>query len=285
MKVFIPSKNRADTMTTHNVFPDSMVVLHNNEQRLAYMKAGVPKDRIVVSDTKDDAYGLTRQREWVCQYMAEKDEWFLFADDNVKSITCVHPSMYNDSELEVKTPCRGGRESWREIYNYDISGAEFLQHFAWADTVLADTIGAKMVGYSLTDNYFFRGKKYRQVGYVVGKMYLLKNDVGITWDHTITMEDFRNTAHHLLWYGRVLINNFIYPVRQHYMKGGMGTKEERRSYRAQDVRRLMLQYPGLFTRKKPKPDVPDDLSLRLTTIEQVHRWRQEMIRRTRSGGS
>ena len=92
-------------------------------------------------------------------------------------------------------------------------------------------------------------------------------------------EDFRNTAEHLCRYGAVLINNYIFPVANHYEGGGMGTYQERIPVRKQDVRLLMEKYPGLFRIKDRSGFEPaTDLALRLHTPKQIQAWRRELPR-------
>lgn len=276
-RIFIPTKNRARTITTPRATAflgsDYTVLVHDSEQREAYIAAGrVDPRRVVVTGVPGDTYGLTRQREWVLGNMVEPGEWIVFADDNVHQVLAVQEPYWHDAKLPVtETPA-----TWSARYK-TLAGPKDWMRFVFESMAMADKIGAHLVGCATTDNSFFRGTKYRSVGYVSGKLMLWKNDPGYVWDHTVSMEDFRNTAEHLLRYGCVLVNNYVYPEAGHYEPGGMGTKLERMAIREEDVIHLREMYPGLFRAKERDGKALDiDLGLRYTTREQIEKWRSEM---------
>ena len=74
MRVFVPSKNRAATIRTHKLFPDAVVVVHSQKEADAYADAQSGDINLAVSGVQADAYGLTRQREWICNNLAKKGE-------------------------------------------------------------------------------------------------------------------------------------------------------------------------------------------------------------------
>lgn len=277
MKVFIPSKNRPETISTHRLFHDCerYVLVHNREQRDAYAAAGVPEAWLHVTDTEPDACGLTRQREWALKNLAGRDEWVCFADDNIRALTGVHGMLYHEETLSTRDG--RGAKWWRDAFAREWPGWRFLDVVAPDCIAEAEQLGARLVGFSVTENPFFRGRKFRPVGYVIGKLMLWKHEPEFPWDHTVTMEDFRNTAEHLLRYGRVLVNNFLWPRAGHYEPGGMGTYDQRIIHRKRDVVRLLEQYPGLFRRKDRKGFVPGtELALRLHRPEQIDVWRRDL---------
>jgi len=274
LRVYIPTKNRADIISTHRVLDgfDWQVVVHDEQQRAAYLGGGIPEDRIVVSNTPGDVFGLTRQREFVCRQLVKPGEWFLFADDNVKEFVAVDDAHWRYGEL----PVQDGRD-WNPVFKASCDN-ERLQSRLEECIEVAEKTGACVVGFATTDNYFFLGKKYRQVGYVIGKVMLWKNDPSFSFDHTITMEDFRNTAQHLLQFGCVLVCNYIIPRANHYQHGGMGSYDERLSWRLQDVKMLLKQYPGLFRVHDRKGFAyGSDLSIKLSNLKQVSAWRRSLL--------
>jgi hypothetical protein len=228
-----------------------------------------------VSGVKADAYGLTRQREWVIQNLVHPGEWFVFADDNIRSLTAVGDVFYDMPEIPAEN---FPRQMLKALYATPCDASRF-ERIAQDTIVYAQTVGAQLCGFAVVDNYFFRGKKFRQVGYVIGKLMLMQQNT-IPFDHTITMEDFRNTAEHLLVNGAVVVNNYLFPVAGHYEAGGMGKYAERVPYRQRDVLALLAQYPGLFRVHNRDGFEPNtDLALRLHSPEQIQRWRREMQRR------
>lgn len=280
MKVVIPTKNRQDKITTHRVFPDAVVLVHDIVQKNLYLKYGMPSKRIIVTNTEPDAYGLTRQREWAVKNIVPKGEWFVFADDNIKSLSWVPQPFYNMSDLSCEI--QKDQLKFRKLFRTDCSWMAFRDIVIPDMVQHAERIRARMCGFSVTDNAFFRGKKFRSIGYVIGKLQIVKNE-GLTWDHTITMEDFRNTADHLLRFGAVLINNYVFPVANHYQSGGMGTIAERVPYRKYDVKRLMFLYGNLFRVKERKGFEPNtDLQIAIHTKDALSKWRREIYERWKS---
>ncbi|MGB4204508.1 MAG: hypothetical protein WBJ84_02685 [Bacteroidales bacterium] len=270
MQVFIPTKGRHDIITTHLVFPQALVVVHTAAERERYAQR-VPENRIVVSGVPGDAYGLTRQREWVVNNLVAPGEWFVFADDNIKYVSAVAEPYYQQAQLDVQND-----KSLVQAFN-TVCPAERLEVLFSEMIALADKHGINLLGFATNGNPFFRGKKYRTIGYVIGKMMLWKN-VGIPFDHTITMEDFYYTGYHLLHYGAVLINNFIYPVAGHYQHGGMGTYAERLPYRLADCQNLMRLYPGLFRYKERKGFAPKtDLAVKINSQAALDQWRAGLL--------
>jgi hypothetical protein len=273
MKVIIPTKNRADIITTHLIFGgfDYYVLVHDEEQFEAYAsRRDIPEERLCITNVPGDTFGLTRQREWACENLVEEGEWFVFADDNVKHYTVVPEPFYSRLNLPVDTS-----PSFKKVYDRKADVKRFFE--ACADTIEhAEAVGAHLCGFATVDNFYFRGKKFRDVGYVIGKSMLWHN-VPYDFDHTVSMEDFKHTCENLLRYGAVTINNYIFPVAGHYQKGGMGTYDERVPQRLKDCQAMMEMYPGLVRYKERKDFVPKtDLALRFHSTEQVEKWRKEM---------
>ena len=261
MRIFVPSKNRAQTIRTHKLFPEAIVVVHNDAEAESYQRAQ-PGIHLAVSNVKADAYGLTRQREWICQNLARPNEWFVFADDNIRSLIGVIDGYYEQESLPVKME-EGA--IWRPRFNALCSAKRFLE------VVVPDTInyckkvGAHLAGFATTDNIVFRRRKFVRCGYVIGKLMIWHNTGEIPFDHTISMEDFYHTAMHLIHYGACVVNQYIFPRASHYQPGGMGTYEERIPIRQRDVKELMRRFPGLFRVKNREGFAPNtDLQLRVT---------------------
>jgi len=274
MRVFIPTKGRAKIISTHQAFAgaDYTIVVHDEAERERYCKnPTVGPAHVVVSGVPGDTFGLTRQREWVCQNLVEPDEWFVFADDNIKELSAVAEPYYQQPDLPVQDDA-----SLKGAYDTACPAARFME-IAGEMSAIADKVGANLCGFATTGNFFFRGKKYRYAGYVIGKLMLWHNRADFEFDHTISMEDFCHTAEHLYRYGAVLINNYVFPVAGHYEAGGMGTYEERIPIRKRDVQLLLKKYPGLFRIKERTGFEPGtDLTLRLHSPKQIQKWRRQL---------
>jgi hypothetical protein len=271
MQVFICSKGRARTIATHKVFPEAVVVVHSHEEAQRYLSYN-PDMRLAVSGTPADTFGLTRQREWVCQNLVRRDEWFVFADDNIKCLQALVDPWYavEDAGVEMET-C----SYWRSQFNVECSQERFFGVIA-PDTIrYCESVGAHLAGFTLTDNVLFRSRKFRPVGYVIGKMMLWHNTGKIPFNHDISMEDFYHTAMNLKVFGACVVNNFCRPKAGHYEEGGMGRYEDRVPVRRQDVDKLLRMFPEMFRVKNRKGFEPDtDLQLRITAAG-VGAWRQK----------
>jgi hypothetical protein len=262
MKIFIPSKNRAQTINTHNLLPDATVIVHDKKQLREY-RLHNPSMNLEVSNVTADAYGLTRQREWVCRHLVKKNEWFIFADDNIRSLIAVVDPFYGIEELPLSD--RASKQQgalWRPRFNAICDPKRFT------DVIVPDTIryceqvGAHLAGFAITDNIIFRKKKFSACSYVIGKLMIWHNTLEIPFDHTISMEDFYNTAMHLKHYGACVTNKFVYPRSTHYQPGGMGTYDERVPIRKKDVKELIRRFPGLLRVHNREGFAPNtDLSL------------------------
>lgn len=295
MKIFIPTKGRPVRISTHKYFPSAYVVVHNEQEAEQYRaNATIDPKRILISGAKTDAFGLTRQREWVCQTQAKKNEWILFADDNIYYLLAMDKEHYGFPEVlltadhtrlseEEKATARKEGAIWRPRFNTRVPVERFLREIV-PDTVShCEIIGAHLAGFSLTDNILFRRKKFVDVGYVIGKLMLWHNTGHVPFDHTVTMEDFYHTAENLKRYGVCVVNNFVAvrPTNCHYLPGGMGTYDERVPYRKRDVETLLARYPGMLAVKDREGFVPGtDLRLLLHSREDVQRW-QRAQKRTR----
>lgn len=275
MKVFIPTKGRAKTIRTHKLFSNSIVVVHNKTEAEEYIRYNPElKKRIVVSDAKIDPYGLTRQREFVCENLVAKDEWFLFADDNIRRIRAVVEPFYGQELADVTL---NNCPAWRERFNVVCDEKRFFDRICKDTIDFCWKVGAHLAGFSLTDNVLFRRKKFTQCAYVIGKMMLWHNTLKIPFNHQISMEDFYHTAMHLKVYGACVVNNFSQPTAGHYEPGGMGKYEERLPIRRKDVQVLMKMFPGLFNiRKHEGFEHATDLALKIHNKKKLEVWRKEL---------
>ena len=191
--------------------------------------------------------GISGQRNWIVRNLVQPGEWYVSADDNIR--TFIGPD--------------GGVVSPKEVW----------QRLGFS-RVKAEQECIRLVGLATVDNPYFRKTHWRRVGFVLGKCIVeqagsLERDVQFT-----TMDDYDWTAAHLEHYGRVLINNALYPKAKHCEAGGIGTWDERLPRKLKDVERLMAKYPGLF-RLKQKAGKPaaSEIQLRFTRPEQVDAWR------------
>jgi hypothetical protein len=259
------------------------VIVHDTAERDDYLRENPELDgHIMISGAKKDAFGLTRQREFVCKNLVKRDEWFMFADDNVRYFIAVTDPHYNLPEIAAlsgKPPSKEVAAHWRKIFNARCDEQRLMTRIVPDMIAHCEEVGARLAGFSLTDNILFRSRKFIDVSYVIGKSMLWKN-VGVPFDHTITMEDFYHTAEHLKRYGAAVTNNFVAIRAGHYMPGGMGTYDQRVPYRRHDVQELLKRYPGLFRIKdRAGFEHGTDLQLMIHSPAALNAWRSRQNRR------
>jgi len=274
MTVMIPSVGRAESMTTPEWLDasgvDYRVVVHTTRDADEYMRAGTPSARILVSHAP---YGMCQARQGILDTFVAEGDWVLMLDDDITKCTALPAPLYDRATLPFAEKYDG---RWQRAFNQPCSAAKFLD-LAGADAEVAEANGAYLVGWSPVTNYYFRGTKYREVGYVEGEAIgVRKSD--LRYDMRLnSMDDIGFTAQNLARFGRVLINHYVFPKGQHWQPGGLGSYEGRLEGRLRDTAYLMETYAGLLRYKKVKGRDPhSDLALRWFTTERIAKWRRDM---------
>lgn len=271
LPVYVPSKGRSQTISTHALLEgiDYTIVVHNEQEKEAYLKnESISANRLVVSH---QPYEISLQRQWILNRVPV-DSWLIMMDDNIKRFTALEEPYYWEPSVPVE-----GHVEFRKRFARPITAQELL-HYIGLDIAYADQVGAHLIGFGHNDNYFYRNKKYSFVGHVVGKLVAVKKSVLQYNPCVFTIDDLEFTAQHLLRFGKVLLNKYIYPVAEHYQPGGLGTYEQREKRRIEDCRYMMHCYPGLYRYKQvPGKHPHQDISFRFYKLEQVQAWRHAMM--------
>lgn len=278
MRVIILSKGRPDTISTHKLFRDYTLVLHTEEERQEYLKnPTISPEKVIVSNAP---FGVANQRQWIQDFLVQEGEWYISLDDNIHSFQAVPEPDYFTDTLPVKTDKR-----MKDLYDAPCSGERFIK-ICEEMAEEGEKRRAYNIGFGTTPNYFFRDKKLREVGYVISKAVVRKNlRVPFALDAQ-AMEDYAYTAENLLRFGKVLINNYVFPVAGHYEKGGIGTYAQRLPKKIAASEVLMKRYPGLFRHPNKKgTDPKGELAIRFTSTKQVEAWRAFMRVNKLSGQS
>lgn len=273
MKIFIPSYNRADNIKTHLLFKntnyDYYIVLHNKDQYNQYIKnKTIDKSRLIISN---QPLGISNQRNYILNELVKKDEWFIMMDDNINYFTAVDKSLYNKDRLDVKND-----KSLKPLYNKKIT-INYLFKLIDQDIEKMKKEKIYYAGFAVVPNFYFREKKYRYVGYVISKAAIYKKTDILFNKNISVMDDYYYTAENLKRFGKVLINNYIFPIAGHYEKGGIGKYNDRVKYKIEDCKYLINKYPGLFRyKKKNSCDPKAELQVNFTNIDQVDIWKNKM---------
>jgi len=280
IQIFIPSYNRAGKTKTPALLEACDVhnykIIVRPSQYEAYAQFH-DKSNLIKLDANE---GLSYAREFI-RRRVKRGEWCLHMDDNVLGFQVPKVSFYRSHDhLDL------GQGTWKEkckraskIMSRNVDFEEFY-NVVIKDTIKeADKRGAALCGFAALSTGAFRLHKWIDVGYVCGKIMLMKN-VGFPWRHIKVSvgEDYALTAAHLLKFGRILINKWGWPRRTHYAPGGCGTYEERLPEMIRTSVELMRRYPGLF-REKPEDEhskSKGELRIRFHNLTAVERWRKEM---------
>lgn len=273
VKIIIPSARRAETCTTPGLLDAEGIpytlVLHTEEERDAYIKAGrVDPASIVVSG---QPRRIPIQRQWIQSNLVEMGEWFISLDDNIRWFNAMPEPFYWDENANANGALR---------YVLEMAHTSASRFIRICDEMIAESArrGAYLFGFAVTDNGLFRRNKWREIGYVSAKAMGVQR-THIDYDPRVrSIDDFAFTAAHLYAFGRVLINDYAQAYAYHYQAGGIGKLQERIPDRLHDCRLLVESYPGLLEYKPPKGDMPAhcDLRVRLTSIQQVEKWRRQL---------
>lgn len=274
MKIFINSYNRPDAISVHKLLDaDSIpykIILHNEEQKELYLKnPSIKEENLIVSNMP---VGMTGIRSWLLDTLVLKDEWYLILDDNITEFQAVKHDYYFSENLPVKEQ----PEKYKDIFENKISAKRFMEIVA--ETIeRAEKNGVKLCGFASNINFFFRNKKWREVGYVIGKTQLIKKSdlkYDLNAGYEMAMDDFLWTAQNLERFGKVLINNYAVGLKKHYAKGGIGTYDERLPQKLKDTSYLINRFRGLFRYKVKAGCHPKaELAIRFNNSIQVEKWR------------
>jgi hypothetical protein len=275
--IYIPSYGRAKTIKTTKWLDkcgiNYKVILHTEQCKNEYINAGIVNEKNII--VTNQPKGITNQRNWICQNLAKKGEWYISMDDNINGFKRVVDKYYfTKKSLPVESSLITQKD-----YNQEIKASEFIDVLK-NDIELAEKIKAQYIGFSTVDNYFFNSKKYKTVGYVISKAVAIKYD-GLDYDTKLeAMEDFGYCAEQLIKNYSVLINSWMKPICNHYEPGGIGTYEQRLPRKIIDCDYLMKKYPNFFRYKVKKGCHPKaELQIRFNNPKQIIQWKKENLRK------
>ena len=264
MKLFIPTHNRSETISTPylEVFKnyDVTLLVHNSEQYRKYKR--LHDFDIVITDIN---LGKNGQIEYAIKNLIEHDEWVIFADDNIEYIYGLNETHYKHDIYTEKNSKHWGK----------INSTQFGTRVE--DLILqAEKINAHLIGFLTTDNWYFANKKYKSYGFCHGKLTLWRKDNNFLFDgiYMKSLNDFHNTARHLVQYGVVLINDYMHPKAKYFQAGGIGSKNDRKLDRKKNIQILKVLYPKLIV-DKPRPDNYPDVRIVNYSLKNFMLWRKK----------
>lgn len=277
MNIFIPSVNRSDKIKTHRLLHDLdwKVVVHDPLEAAKYHKiAGIDKDRIICSLQPRN---ISTQRNWILDNLCNPEEWICMMDDNISQFMQVIDEEYMEENLEEKHPQYFIKNSpeFRLAYRQNMPSGR-LDEALGELRDKAEEVGVKFAGFSANENYFYsRGKKWKYYTLICSKACIIKNDVFRYDDRIRTIDDYSLSCDMLYKYGKVLVNNYIWPKAGHNMKGGLGKLSERGEMKREDCKYLMEKYPGLLRYKERVNSLEGaEVQLRGFTEAFINKWRK-----------
>ena len=199
--IYVPSYNRAKTIKTSIYLDecglDYRVLLHTEKCKEDYLNAGrVTEQKIIVTGADR---GITNQRNWIVNNLAEKGKWYISLDDNISGFKRVRSPLYeNNKRLDVNK-----RDITQSDYDFEINAKEFVDLLE-KDISVAEQIKVEYIGFATVGNYFFNSKKYKNVGYVISKAVAIKyNELRYEFKDRMFKSYFQQFARGLI---RVLYN-------------------------------------------------------------------------------
>lgn len=278
MKIIIPTKGVLERMHSVHLLKDlaarskdiDVIVVPYREDARRVMDF-LPSE-IGVAIPPANVTDLVAKRNWICDELVEEGEWFIGMDDNVMGLTAVADECYSANFLPTTDePAPDGYESWRKVYNGQVSPAKWMAKFR-SDMKMADSMGAPLVGVATLENPFFRERKYSNYRFVKTKIFAMKNHKDLRFKY-LTCHDSYLTMLAIAKYGKVLVNSYLHHKSKMYEKGGLGTREEReKKGLIRDLNKIIKEFPGLCRIGRGKNSA---LALSMMSEASVTKWRRE----------
>jgi len=281
MRVFIPTAGRPNDISTHKLLGEAIdwyVVVHRQEEGEAYRaNPSIPNNRLIVStETKRTKNALSN---WIIENLIDENEWWGQADDDIMRLEKLPEPEYSEQDLPVTN---GNKYYWRDLYRRQCSAEEFAGVLEDIRRK-AEQQGTCMGGFSGSENYFFRGKKWNSYSLARGALTVQKKtDLRFDIDCPV-MVDYEWTAAHILKYGSVAIMGFANPAAKMYSStGGLGNYSDRIVKKQIACKHIVEKYAGLLRINDNREGEPGtELSFILHDADKIARWQAEMLYKAR----
>jgi hypothetical protein len=262
--VIITSKGYLPRMRAHRIllehgYDNYWIVVDNEEQALRVKGAGVPPERIAITERpilELPQDGIAWTREWIEKNLVPLGTWYVTLDDNVGGWTWLPEPFYRHERVDFEHAPGYFRDvnglTWRQLYDTPCPFEIVVER--WVEMIAeCEKRGTIAGGFSIENNFFFRGSKWQTLGYVRAQNAVWKN-TGLPfyyWPGAM-LEDFVRSVDVVARYGSVLINRFVKPQKKFFEAGGIGTFEERQPNLIACNEETMRRWPGLTRRVKDR---------------------------------
>ena len=217
--------------------------MHTNREAHLYRARGVTAP-IHVTGTGPQRCGRAHSIAWAYE-QAWAGEWMMFVDDDVSRITAMAEPWYQRPGI-AKDVYESDRLEWNWRMSQPVDPIRFVRIVA--DSMIeGERIGANLIGFSPTNNPFFRLKKWSRWSFVRGWMFLVRRVEGRAY-RVCHQDDNWATLDHLADDGQVLVNRFLHAhgntmaVKQ---DGGHGHMAARKPAYDRETRQMLAEYPDL----------------------------------------
>lgn len=271
LKVFIPTYQRAQSITTHKLFLNEniwelKIVVHTEAEKKEYIKRNPElKNKMLVSN----AVGIAGQRAFIDEQV-RNGEWYISGDDDIEHIMGVKGDMYN---LPLIPEEQATKENYNHVYDeMDIRRVMIEMIIECERTKL------RLFGFNSINNPYFRMQKFRRNAFIIGVLWGTKKTDEWSIDTLIKLkEDYERTAKHFLYHGGTLRNDYVSFKTKMYADGGVGSLKDRTPDYVACSTILIEKYPQLFEKNISRDNPDAEIRIIPRTEKQVIVWRLKMI--------
>lgn len=227
MLVAIPSKSRPGAVKSQTIIPTAAVFVPRLEAD-AYERLGTKN----VMPVPDDVRGITRTRNWILDWAADRGERrVVFIDDDVKAQGWVELQTLRGKHRKLKEP--DWLTEWAKLFDV----AADLKHRIWG---VATTSEIRAV---------YPYKPFIWQTYVTASCMGMFTDAGLRFDESFPVkEDYELCLRCLKEDGGIVGARYLYWENSHWTDEG-GCRDYRTAEMEEDaIKRLIRMYPGLIRR-------------------------------------
>jgi len=255
MKIFIPTYGKYDGVKTLELEQlqnlDVILLVHNQDEYEKY-KLNYPNANIKITEAKTGIAGKQTQIKNALDKFVNENEWVLFLDDDIKRVFGWKAGFEKQDKVDYETDSSLKRDIWYT----QITKTRLFE--ACTESInRAESIGAYLCGFAVTENPMFNCNKWSHRGFVHGKAMLWKKDSSFLFDEKILdMDDYSWSLEHLYKYKKVVINRSVAFENDYFGDGGHNNNSyDRDEARIIDSKYLMKRFPTYVLNKpiKNKP--------------------------------
>jgi hypothetical protein len=224
-EIAIPSKGRANLITSQKIFKSAILYIPENE----LMQYSIYKNKIVT--IPNEIKGITATRNWI---LKNSDKNIFFLDDDLQ-----YGGYIERTDLKYKVK----RVTEEEVYINEIE-----KLFEISRQCNSKIFGFFTVGNNLT-NYSYNPFLFN--GVCLGSCMGIINDGTYYFDESFEVkEDYELTLRHLVERGITVRSNILFMQHEHTQLRGGCRDSKRIDKEKSAIKRLIKMYPGMIKEAK-----------------------------------